>query len=211
MIIQEQKMHTSENQSQFTAAFIYGQGLRKINFLPPKLLRRRWFFFMCNNVGRNLLRALYDVHHLFLDLLTHSFGQDIPLSPNGAVPDPTLPHIFMYLYSPQTWTLFRMVFPDVEAEWGSRPMLVFYPSVLHMAKQWEPRCACQAQGAGKVCASGFSSAHRLPGKGGYFIFLMLAKDKMALLKNVVTRKCHNFSLKTTSFPFCKWSYLHWRS
>lgn len=141
MIIQEQKMHTSKNQSQFTAAFIYGQGLQKINFLPPKLLKRWWLFFMCNNVGRDLLRALYEVYHLFLVLsLMHPFGQDIPFSPSRAIPAPALSHI--YLYSPQNLKLFRMVFPDVEAEWGPRQLLVLYPSTLHMANQWEPRLLC---------------------------------------------------------------------
>lgn len=143
--------------------------------------------------------------------LMHSFGQDIPLSPSRAIPDPALSHI--YLYSPQSLMLFSMVFPDVEAEWGPRPRLVLYP--LHAAHGKPVRASPAVLARHKELWKFVLLASPLHTDCQPRLVIsfssLLAKDKMRLLKNVVTRKLHNFCLKTTSFPFWKWSYLRWMS
>lgn len=136
-----------------------------------------------------------------------SFGQDMHLSPNGAIPDPALSHVYL-----SSIILFRMAFPDVEAEWAPRPFLVLYPPCCH----GKPVRTLPVGLAGHKELWKFvllaSPLHTdCHARVGISFSLLLAQDKMGLLQNVVTRKCHNFSVKTNSILFCNWSYLHWNS
>lgn len=157
-------MQTSKNQSQFTAAFIYSQGLQKINFFSPKLLKRRWLFFMCNNVGRNL--------HLFLGLL--DLVKTFLCLPAEQI-QTQLCHTFIYSTQRLEHYLGWVSLMLKQSE-DQDHSLGFFPSTLHMLNQWEPHLLClPAWGAVEICASGFSSAYRLPCKAGYFILLSASK------------------------------------
>lgn len=169
---------------------------KKINFLFPKLLKRRWLFFTCNRSGRNLLRTLHVAYHLFPVLRDvqiwsrHTFLSQCsdfrPKSVTHLPLQPTEVNVFGWGGG----------VPDIEAEWRQKT----FPHVASLhAVHDKPVTTSPAALARHKELSRFvllASPMHTDSHAGMVIsfFILLAKDKMGLLRNKHTRKCHNFKV-----------------
>lgn len=167
---------------------------KKINFLSPKLLKRRWLFFMCNHLGRNLLRTLHVAYHLFLvfhDVLIwsrHTFLSQCSNSrPQSVTHLPLQPTEVNVIWGEVPWHQGRVkkkTFPHVASLHAVHDdPVTTSPAMLARQKELSRLVL--------LAASLHTDSH-----AGMVIsfFILLAKDKMRLLKNKRTRKCHNFNV-----------------